>query len=300
MKRLLVPTLGLLVGLGVVFVGPATGQQTGTIVGTITSGGSPLAGAMARAIPSGRRATAGADGRYRLAVAPGTYSVECRKPGYSVQVVKGVKVPAGGTVTADCSLAPAKNTEAKPLAKPRPEPSRPAEEAERRRPNKTRAKREAMPLMDMAAGAIAPSPSVKFYAFPSPPPPPADREGYEAIEENDFKLALKSPLNTFSIDVDTASYANVRRILGESRMPPKDAVRIEELINYFTYDYAGPKDDVPFAVHTEVSTAPWNPKHRLVHIGLQGLKVDTAALPPSNLVFLFDVSGSMNSPDKLP
>ena len=117
--------------------------------------------------------------------------------------------------------------------------------------------------------------------------------------ENVFKNPVDHPLSTFSIDVDTASYANVRRILNYGRLPPPDAVRIEELINYFPYDFAEPTDPTPFAVHVDAAAAPWKPEHRLVRIALQGQTVDTSDRPDANLVFLIDVSGSMSSPDKL-
>lgn len=132
--------------------------------------------------------------------------------------------------------------------------------------------------------------------------PPVDREAYDRIVDNDFLRPGESPLSTFSVDVDTASYANVRRFLNNGQLPPPDAVRIEELINYFRYDYEAPdvSADVPFAADIEVASAPWNPKHRLVRIGLQAADVDPAQRPEANLVFLVDVSGSMNSPDKLP
>jgi Ca-activated chloride channel homolog len=129
---------------------------------------------------------------------------------------------------------------------------------------------------------------------------PSNREGYSAINENPFLSALSTPLSTFGIDVDTASFSNIRRFISNGQMPPKDAVRIEELINYFTYNYAQPEGDRPFSVTTEVATAPWNAQHKLVHIGLQGKNIATENLPPSNLVFLIDVSGSMNAPNKLP
>ncbi|MCC3574083.1 MAG: VWA domain-containing protein [Microcoleus sp. PH2017_40_RAT_O_B] len=127
-----------------------------------------------------------------------------------------------------------------------------------------------------------------------------DREGYNRIYDNSYQRASNNPLSTFGIDVDTASYSNVRRFINSGVMPPKDAVRLEELINYFTYDYPQPKGDRPFSINTEVANAPWNPQHKLVHIGLQGKSISTKNLPPNNLVFLIDVSGSMNSPDKLP
>jgi Ca-activated chloride channel family protein len=133
---------------------------------------------------------------------------------------------------------------------------------------------------------------------------PLDRqssgEAYDRIEENPFQRASKNPLSTFSIDVDAASYSNVRRFINNSQLPPKDAVRIEELINYFNYEYPQPEGDRPFSVSTEISQAPWNPNHRLVHIGLQGKQISTENLPPSNLVFLIDASGSMDDPNKLP
>src|SRR5690606_2929340 len=120
------------------------------------------------------------------------------------------------------------------------------------------------------------------------------------VNENIFHDAVRNPLSTFSIDVDAASYSNIRRFINNGQRPPKDAVRIEEMVNYFTYKYAQPKGEHPFAIHTEVSTAPWNEKHKLVSVALQGKSIPVDNLPPSNLVFLIDVSGSMNEPNKLP
>ena len=130
--------------------------------------------------------------------------------------------------------------------------------------------------------------------------PQWNTEEYDGIEENIFHNALRKPLSTFSIDVDAASYSNIRRFINNGQRPPKDAVRIEEMVNYFDYDYDQPSGEDPFEVITEISTAPWNAKHKLVHIGLQGKRIPTENLPPSNLVFLIDVSGSMNDPNKLP
>lgn len=125
-------------------------------------------------------------------------------------------------------------------------------------------------------------------------------ENYDFIKESTFLDAQKNPLSTFSIDVDNASYSNVRRFLNQGQRPPADAVRIEEMVNYFNYDYPQPTGNVPFSVTTELSACPWNKANQLLHIGLQGKRVPTDQLPPSNLVFLIDVSGSMFSPDKLP
>lgn len=123
---------------------------------------------------------------------------------------------------------------------------------------------------------------------------------YAEITENPFLETSRAPLSTFSIDVDTASYANTRRYLNDGQLPPKDAVRIEEFINYFQYNYRQPNGNVPFSVNTEVASAPWKSNHKIVQIGLQGKNVSLDNVPPSNLVFLIDVSGSMDSPDKLP
>ena len=125
-------------------------------------------------------------------------------------------------------------------------------------------------------------------------------EDYAEISENGFKDPFKDPLSTFSIDVDAASYSNVRRFLNLGQMPPKDAVRIEEMVNYFDYDYKQPTGNDPFSINTELAASPWNKDHKLVHIGLQGKDISMDNLPPSNLVFLLDVSGSMNAPNKLP
>ena len=139
---------------------------------------------------------------------------------------------------------------------------------------------------------------------PARRPPPKDAvpntEDYNHVVDNPFLRVRDEPLSTFSVDVDTASYANVRRFLDHGTLPPKDAVRIEEMLNYFTYDDAPPRDDAPFAVHVEVAGCPWNADHRLARIGLMGRPIDNDRRPPSNLVFLVDVSGSMDMPNKLP
>jgi len=125
-------------------------------------------------------------------------------------------------------------------------------------------------------------------------------EEYDHISENGFHKVADDPLSTFSIDVDAASYSNVRRYLNSNQLPPAGAVRIEEMVNYFSYNYAQPTQAAPFSIHTELSDCPWNAKHKLVMIGLQGKKIPTENLPPSNLVFLIDVSGSMQDELKLP
>ena len=129
---------------------------------------------------------------------------------------------------------------------------------------------------------------------------PFNTDAYDYVPENPFVLVAQDPRSTFSVDVDTASYSIVRRYLNGGQRPPRDAVRIEELLNYFAYDYAPPDDGRPFAVHMDAAACPWTPAHRLVRIGIKGREIDREQRPPSNLVFLLDVSGSMAQPDKLP
>jgi Ca-activated chloride channel family protein len=135
---------------------------------------------------------------------------------------------------------------------------------------------------------------------PGLPDEPMNTEDYATIRERGFVSPLLEPLSTFSADVDTASWSNIRRFLNTGASIPVDAVRIEEMINYFPYGYAEPTDDVPFAVHPELAPCPWNTDHLLMRVGIQGKRIEKEALPPSNLVFLLDVSGSMNDPMKLP
>jgi Ca-activated chloride channel family protein len=130
--------------------------------------------------------------------------------------------------------------------------------------------------------------------------PNFNTEGYASVNENGYKNVRNNPLSTFSIDVDNASYSNIRRFINIGQLPPPDAVRIEEMINYFKYEYPEPRGDHPFSVFAELAGCPWNTKHQLLQVGLRGKSIDKSSLPPSNLVFLIDVSGSMNSPDKLP
>ena len=160
-------------------------------------------------------------------------------------------------------------------------------------------------------GSKAGPPAQHGYSAPAAdksyaPYPARDEAGagdtYAHIKENTFFDARKDPLSTFALDVDNASYANVRRFLNEGQLPPRDAVRVEEMLNYFRYDYAAPPatSPDPVRISTELAACPWNPGHQLARIGIQARKIETAKLPPANLVFLVDVSGSMAGPDRLP
>ncbi|MGB0956060.1 MAG: vWA domain-containing protein [Panacagrimonas sp.] len=150
----------------------------------------------------------------------------------------------------------------------------------------------------MASEAIAPGPIPVPPMYPSPPP--VDREGYAAIAENRFLSTALSPLSTFGLDVDTASYSNMRRFINNGRLPPPDAIRIEELVNYFDYDFPQPDGGHPISVTSDYAVAPWNPDHRLAMIGVKAHDIRADARAPNRLVFLLDTSGSMSSHDKLP
>ena len=184
--------------------------------------------------------------------------------------------PEKSTETAD-RAAPASSTATKPLPSP-----------------------IAMPAMSKAApmearmAAVAPVPPPGFRS------PPVETARYGKIEDNPVRLVSAEPVSTFSIDVDTGSYANVRRFLRQGRLPPADAVRVEEMINYFPYAYPLPKADAPFSISLELAPAPWNEDTRLLRIGLKGQDIAKQQLPPANLVFLVDVSGSMSPPERLP
>jgi len=163
-------------------------------------------------------------------------------------------------------------------------------------------------LILMLSACAARKPSVSPLLSPGSPleisravdPAEINTEAYAHIVDNPFVRVAQDPLATFSMDVDTASYANMRRFLTANRLPPKDSVRIEELLNYFTYDYSTPQGNSPLAVNAEVAAAAWKREHLLVRIGIKGKELDVDHRKPSNLVFLIDVSGSMDSPEKLP
>ena len=152
------------------------------------------------------------------------------------------------------------------------------------------------------AALMEPSANATSKMILSSPPQQRNAETYKEIKENSFVAVAQQPVTTFSADVDRAAYANVRRIIGYGQIPPKDAVRIEEMVNYFDYDYPAPEEGSasPLRVSPELAPAPWNPNHLLLRIGLQAKKIDLAKAPPSNIVFLIDVSGSMDEENKLP
>ncbi|MGB0713193.1 MAG: vWA domain-containing protein, partial [Gammaproteobacteria bacterium] len=207
--------------------------------------------------------------------------------------------------------APAGQSAAQPMGRVSP-PLRPVEQErakaalDQARPEQPRVRLEIRPSSDSVAAGhelrrMAPALAQSPLSAIRPALEPTERERYAAIDTNPVRRVSEQPVSTFSIDVDTGSYANVRRFLNAGRLPPSDAVRVEELINYFDYADAAPAErERPFAVHMEVGPNPWNANARLVRVGLKAWQLAEAKRPDANLVFLVDVSGSMNSPAKLP
>ncbi|MDE2652736.1 MAG: von Willebrand factor type A domain-containing protein [Gemmatimonadota bacterium] len=247
------------------FAGTAHAQQTGTITGVVTdaTSGQTLESALVRLDGAESGTLTNTQGRYILAgVTAGEHTLTVTILGYEVQEVQ-VTVVAGQTTTANIEMTAG-----------------------------------ALRVQDITVTGVARlrAAARADYAYRRP----YNTESYAEINENEFKTVGEAPLSTFSIDVDRASYANVRRFIQDGQRPPVDAVRIEEMINYFPYQWGDVAGEHPFAVTTEVTQAPWKREHRLVRIGLHAESIDTEDLPPSNLVFLLDVSGSMSSQDKLP
>ncbi|MEL6445719.1 MAG: von Willebrand factor type A domain-containing protein [Bacteroidota bacterium] len=299
----LLAALGLLLGPAVALHGPAPLPNTGKIAGTVTDeAGDPLPGATIVIEGTALGAATNIDGEYViLGVPAGEYEVTASFVGYTSVTTRGVQVAANLTRILDFELSSPSDLQEIVV-----EYEGPA------------MKNDAVGVARTASGDASRMHGLTSYVSPAPPPPPGgyipgvqthnplptDREGYAAIDENPFKRVGDAPLSTFGIDVDAASYANMRRFLNSGRLPPADAIRIEEFVNYFTYDYPDPEgpagEGAPFSITTEVAVAPWQSAHRLVRIGLQGRRIDTEDLPPANLVFLLDVSGSMGNADKLP
>ncbi|MFY0684925.1 MAG: von Willebrand factor type A domain-containing protein [Balneola sp.] len=237
----------------------------------------PLVGATISVKEANVYQTTDSKGNFKVFIKPGTYIFEVKSAGYRAKSKK-IVVPESGIRNHIISLDPSAQ---KPILN------------EETISLDTRIDFPPTVLQSKIQGI-----STSSYAHPQFSI--QNSEEYASISENTFKWAKKTPLSTFSIDVDGASYSNVRRMIMDGRLPVKDAVRVEELINYFNYDYDTPNNEHPFSVNTEVGKAPWNPEHKLVQVGIQGEHIEAENLPPSNLVFLLDVSGSMNSHNKLP
>jgi len=269
----------------VLFMSAAAARSTGVIQGHVYDAkGIPIPGitVKARNTETGfvSRTVTDRNGRFHFAGMPfGPYTVKAEIPGFLSERLEGEITGSSPTLTLVFKLETSALREMEEKAK-----------------DKT--------VAGSVTGGVKKHQSYRTH--PSEPLFPAsfhqrfNTEEYDRIYEIGFRDTLTNPLSTFSIDVDTASYANMRRFIQNNQLPYKDAVRIEEMINYFSYDYPLPDKKHPFAVYTEISTCPWHEGHRLIHIGLQGKKLETKDLPRSNLVFLLDVSGSMQPENKLP
>jgi len=291
-------------------------DSLGTIEGTVqSSSGAALSGAHVAVTGNGinRMVMTDASGHFSIGGLPdGTYKVIAAQTGFA-SVVTSVTLKGAATkaITLSLKAAPAKAGEkdAKDALK-KPDP-KPAEHSV----TKTEAKADknmpspppppvATPPMTVAPSPSSPSVAMKRTrqqgALQIEQDPSMNTEAYSRIDDNPFLRTSEKPLSTFSSDVDTASYANMRRFLRDGSLPPKDAVRIEEMINYFRYDYPAPPKGQPFSITTEVGPSPFNGKFQLVRIGLQAPEINDDKVPARNLVFLLDVSGSMMSPNKLP
>jgi Ca-activated chloride channel family protein len=271
-RRSLALAAGLVIGIGPIPPQPlAVETAAGIIEGTVRAdGGSALPGAQVTVEGTALITVTGRDGRYRLTDVPaGPAVLVIRRSGF-LAARRTVQVREGQVTTADVVLRTLEHRE--------------GEVADRA------AQRAAKSVSELRASAAGPVPYARD----------VNTEEYKYFADNGWRSPRRQPLSTFSIDVDAASYGNIRRFLTQGQLPPKDAVRVEEMINYFRYDYADPTGGHPFSVATEVADAPWKGGHKLALIGLQGRRLSLDQLPPNNLVFLLDVSGSMNMPAKLP
>ena len=232
--------------------------------------------------------------------APGRYSLSAAQAGFQTSRIPKIDVRKNEDVEVGVQLKLGQLAEAESVTGGGSTlvESRPTAMREKRQSATGEASRFAMVATSVSKAADA----LSYTDHPDAiyPPTEFNTEAYDRIDENEFIRVADRPLSTFSIDVDTASYSNIRRFLMDRQMPPPDAVRIEELVNYFRYDYAGPRDGRPFAAHMEAAAAPWNPDHLLLRIGLKGREIDLSHRKPGNFVFLIDVSGSMQPANKLP
>ena len=272
--------------------------ETGGIAGHVRgTAGAPVQNAQVIVVGTAFGAITNDRGFYQIGNVPvGTYTVRVAFIGYAPAESLGVKVVANQTVTVDLQLQAGGVTLQEIVVTG-------AQNAPvlRGMASASVTINGRMARQRADAGAVSPARLPQVQESWRYQGQPGNREQYDEIVENPFIAVAADPLSTFSIDVDRASYSNVRRfIMQQGQLPPRDAVRIEELVNYFPYSYAEPEDDAPLAIHAEVGPAPWKTQHRLVRIGLQARRVHLENLPSSNFVFLLDVSGSMMDENKLP
>ncbi|HEU4828958.1 MAG TPA: von Willebrand factor type A domain-containing protein [Gemmatimonadales bacterium] len=300
--------LAVVPALALMFFHPgARPAAEGAIAGNVRDqAGAPIANAQVVVVGTAHSTLTDSAGRYEIRrVEPGTYALRAAFIGYRAVRVESVTVRPGATTRQDFALQ-ATTVEVQEIAVQAGAPAVARDEVTSKGRVDERFT-DHLPIDRVAYEEASVTTSASSAEMGNAHPgivhrrrEPWNTEEYSRIYENRFLDARSNPLSTFSIDVDRASYSNVRRFLMNGQLPPADAVRIEELVNYFTYEYAEPSGTHPFTVATDIAPAPWNPHHRLLRIGLQGKRHASGSLPPSNLVFLVDVSGSMQSEDKLP
>jgi Ca-activated chloride channel family protein len=275
-------------------------EQQASLQGTVKdAAGCVIPGAVVKVLENStgevKQATTDQVGRFHLpALSPGPYTISAEAPGFKQMTIVDLPLTAASTKKLDLTLDV--GTIAEAVAVTAAAPALTTESS-------TVAHAQTPPLARLgfvSVGAVHMPPMRPDLMPIQRQRMPFNTEAYDYIGENPFLDAGQNPLSTFSIDVDTASHSNVRRFIESEAFPPKDAVRIEELVNYFDYDYKGPKDDKPFAASFELTEAPWKPEHKLLRIGLKGREIKQGNRPAGNLVFLLDVSGSMADDNKLP
>ncbi len=288
----------------VLIAGTPARPPVGEIAGSVRDqAGSPVVNAQVSVVKSAFSTLTDSTGRYRITGIPaGAYSVRATFIGYKSTETRGVPVQSGQVTRVDLVLQQSAypmqeltvttyGDREQQLSGASPPPLVPRDEAAQVHTAKRSADYD-------NSGRSLPRVTGGFSVGSSAGE--ANTENYAGIEESRFLHVASTPRSTFSIDVDAASYTNVRRFLTAGQRVPKGAVRVEEFLNYFRYDYPEPEGGESFSVTTDLAVAPWAPAHRLLRIGIKGKSLETRSVPPSNLVFLLDVSGSMSSPDKLP
>ena len=271
--------------------GPATQIVIkGTVTGTDNL---PLSGVVVMIKGTNISAMTGTDGRYSVTAGP-----EAKTLIFSLRGMKPLEEPILGRTVINVTLEP----ETVVVTAMNQEPGKEKKGDRKNERYVTMEVVECESLAGVAYDQVAAAPGTAYAksAWHHQPYTEQNTESYAGISENGYRDPLREPYSTFSIDVDNASYSNVRRFINLGQEVTADAVRIEEMINYFKYDYPQPAGEHPFSVYTETGVSPWNKNHYLLHIGLRAKDIDRGELPPSNLVFLLDVSGSMNYPNKLP
>ncbi|MFI5171653.1 MAG: von Willebrand factor type A domain-containing protein [Chitinophagales bacterium] len=300
MRKIILPVLGILVIVSGIIIANSDQKQipltgTATISGIITDAdfGNPADQVKIEISSSlGKLETiTGTDGKYTFEkLEAGSYKIKCTAKGYE-EKIENISLSEGEIKILDIQLSTSVITDSSQIQ------LSVDDVIEEEKSERKKVKADAAGTVNYAEyNSYQPLVSDYDGAYD----PEYNTEEYDVINENKFKKVIGDPLSTFSIDVDNASYSNIRRFINYGQTPPKDAVRIEEMVNYFDYTYTQPKGNDPFSINYEMSECPWNSATRLIMIGLQGKDIDYSKAAPSNLVFLIDVSGSMQDVNKLP